>query len=221
MATNRQVYDEIAESWYRFRHWSRFTSELKEIAYRWQRGKLLNVGCAHGADFLPFKDNFELYGVDFSFQMLGLGRKYTTKFNFEAELVLADAAHLPYLANTFDYAIAVAVYHNIRGDEQRRTALSELKRVLKPGGEAFVTVWNKWQPGFWLNGKQINVPWKSRTKTYYRYYYLYSYPELNSLLDNTGFEIISTFPEKSYRFPIKFFSRNICALVRKRITIDT
>jgi tRNA (uracil-5-)-methyltransferase TRM9 len=215
MPTNKEVYDEIAESWYRFRHRSRFTTELEEMAARWRRGKLLNIGCAHGPDFLPFKNNFELWGADFSAQMLNLAQKYANKFDLKVTLTLADASSLPYPDNTFDCAIAVAIYHNIRGDQQRKKAFRELSRVLKPGGEAFITVWNKWQPRFWLKGKEVNMPWKSGMKTYYRYYYLYSYPELRSLLTGTGFKIVSTFPEKSYRFRLKFFSRNICALVRK------
>jgi ubiquinone/menaquinone biosynthesis C-methylase UbiE len=215
MSTNKKVFDEIAESWYRFRHWSRFTRELEEMATRWRQGKLLNVGCAHGPDFLPFKNNFELWGVDFSVQMLKLAQKYAAKFDLQVKLTLANATSLPCPDNTFDWAIAVAVYHNIRGDKQRRRAFRELRRVLKPGGEAFITVWNKWQPSFWLKGKEVNMPWKSRRKIYYRYYYLFSYPELRSLLTRTGFEIVRIFPEKSYRFPLKFFSRNICALVKK------
>ncbi|MCJ7515622.1 MAG: class I SAM-dependent methyltransferase [Dehalococcoidia bacterium] len=215
MSTNREVFDEIAESWYRFRHWSRFTIELEKMAARWRGGKLLNIGCAHGPDFLPFKNNFKLWGVDFSAQMLEMAQKYAVKFNLQVRLVIADAASLPYPDNSFDCAVAVAVYHNIRGGKQRRQALRELRRVLKPGGEAFITVWNKWQPGFWLSGKEVNVPWKSRGKTYHRYYYLYSYPELRSLLTATGFEIISISAEKSHRFPLQFFSRNICALIKK------
>jgi len=215
MSTNKKVFDEIAESWYRFRHWSRFTRELEEMATRWRQGKLLNVGCAHGPDFLPFKNNFELWGVDFSAQMLKLAQKYAAKFDLQVKLTLANATSLPCPDNTFDCAIAVAVYHNIRGDKQRQKAFRELRRVLKPGGEAFITVWNKWQPSFWLKGKEVNMPWKSRGKILYRYYYLFSYPELRSLLTRTGFEIISIFPEKSYRFPLRFFSRNICALVKK------
>jgi len=215
MSTNRETFDEIAESWYRFRHWSRFTKELEEMANRWRRGKLLNIGCAHGSDFLPFKDKFELWGVDFSAQMVSLAQKYAAKFDFEVNLTVADAGSLPYIDDTFDQAIAVATYHHIQGEKQRQKALHELRRVLNPGGEAFITVWNRWQPGFWLKGKEVNMPWKSRGKVLYRYYYLFSYPELRSLLNQVGFEIISIFPEKSYRFPIKFFSRNICALVRK------
>jgi ubiquinone/menaquinone biosynthesis C-methylase UbiE len=215
MSTNKEVFDEIAESWYRFRHRSRFTRELEEMATRWRQGKLLNVGCAHGPDFIPFKDNFELWGADFSEQMLKLAQKYADKFDFRVKLALADATSLPYPDNTFDCAIAVAIYHNIRGDKQRQKAFQELKRVLKPGGEAFITVWNKWQPRFWLKGKEVNVPWKSGRNIYYRYYYLYSYPELCRLLTRTGFEIVRVFPEKSYGFRLKFFSRNICALIKK------
>ena len=96
----------------------------------------------------------------------------------------------------------------------QRKALGELRRVLKPRGEALITVWNKWQPGFWLSSKEVYIPWKSRGKTYNRYYYLYSYPELRSLLTQTGFQIVSIFAEKSYRFPLQFFSRNICALIK-------
>jgi len=215
MPTNKEVFDEIAESWYRFRHWSRFTIELKEMASRWHKGKLLNIGCAHGPDFLPFKDNFELWGIDFSVQMVKLAQKYATKFEFKVNLMAADATYLPYPDNTFDQAIAIATYHHIQGDKQRQKAFHELKRVLKPEGEAFITVWNKWQPGFWLKGKEVNIPWKSRGKVLPRYYYLFSYSELRSLLNQTGFDVISMFPEKSYRFPLKFFSRNICTLVKK------
>jgi tRNA (uracil-5-)-methyltransferase TRM9 len=215
MSTNRQVFDNIAESWYRYRHRSRFTSELEEMANGWNRGRLLNVGCAHGADFLPFKDKFELWGIDFSPQMLKLGHRYAAKFDLNVALTLADAVSLPFQDSTFDYAIAIAVYHNIRGEEPRRKALSELRRVLKPGGEAFITVWNKWQPAFWFKGKQVYIPWKSKRKTLYRYYYLYSYPELRRILARTGFQILDIRPEKSYRFPLKFFSRNICTLIKK------
>lgn len=215
MATNREVFDEIAESWYRYRHWSRFTKELEELALRWRKGRLLNIGCAHGPDFLPFKENFELWGIDFSTQMLKQAQKYAAKFGLPVNLSVADAVFLPFADNTFDWAIAVATYHHVEGDEQRQEALKELWRVLKPGGEAFVTVWNKWQPRFWLRGKEVQIPWRVRGKILYRYYYLFSYRELHRLFTLTGFEVISMFPEQSHRFVVKFFSRNICALVKK------
>lgn len=215
MATNATVFDEIAESWYRVRHWSRFTEELQELSRRWRGGKLLNVGCAHGPDFLPFKDGFELWGLDFSTQMINLAKRYAAKFNFQVNLLVADATALPYKDDSFDWAIAIAVYHHIKGEKERQQALLELRRVLKPGGEAFITVWNRWQPGFWLKGKEIHLPWRTKQKSIYRYYYLFSYKEFSKLLKQAGFESVNLFPERSYRFRINLFSRNICAVVKK------
>ncbi len=71
-----QVWDEIAEGWYRLRRHSRFPGELREVARRWGGGRMLNIGCGHGADFLPFREGFELWGADFSRRLLELGRSY-------------------------------------------------------------------------------------------------------------------------------------------------
>ena len=214
MSTNREIFDTIAESWYRLRHWCRFTDELAEVSRKWQGGKLLNVGCAHGPDFLPFKDNFELYGVDFSVQMLKMAQQYAAKFQFNVNLAAADANQLPFSSGVFDCAIAIATYHHISDEEKRQDALRELRRVLKPGAEAFITVWNKWQPGFLFKSKDALVAWKTKERTLYRYYYLYSYPELERDLIKSGFKIINIAPEKSFKFPLKVFSQNICALVK-------
>jgi len=210
----RDVFDRIAPGWYDFRHWSIFRRELEELAERWRGGRLLNLGCGHGADFLPFRQHFDLYGVDFSSEMLRFARKYSRKFNFSVSLALADISRLPYADGSFDRAISVATYHHLKG-EGRQAGLAELKRVLKPGGEAFITVWNRWQPGFWFKPKEIAVPWRKKAETLYRYYYLFSYPELERLVRKVGFEVLESFPESSSHFPLKFFSRNICLLVRK------
>lgn len=215
MATNRQVFDQIAESWYRVRHWPLLREELDALAARWQGGKLLNIGCAHGPDFLPFGQRFELWGVDCSPAMLVQAVRYSAKFKLYVTLVCADALCLPFGDNSFDWAVSVATYHHIRGEDQRERAFRELRRVLKPGGEAFVTVWNRGQPRFWFKSKEQQVPWRLRGRTVYRYYHLFSYGELERALATAGWEIITVSPERSYHFPVRSFSRNICVLVRK------
>jgi len=214
MVTNREVFDQIAESWYRIRHWPLLKEELEELAIRWQSGKLLNVGCAHGPDFLPFTQGFELWGLDSSPGMLKQALRYSAKFKFYVNLTAADASFLPFPNNTFDWAISVATYHHIKGREEREKAFVELKRVLKPEGEAFLTVWNHGQPRFWLKSKEQQVPWRLKGETVYRYYHLFSYGELRKLLSKAGLKIINMSPEKSYHLPIRNFSRNICVLVK-------
>ena len=210
----RDVFNRIAPSWYNYRHWTIFRLELEELAKEWGQGKLLNLGCGHGADFLPFAKNFELYGLDFSEEMLRLARKYAAKFNFPVNLAAADLCYLPYDNDSFDFVIAVATYHHLQ-KELQLSAFQELKRVLKPGGSAFITVWNRRQPHFWFKGKEVRVPWKIKNETLYRYYYLFTYGELKRLAEESGLTVGKIFPESSYRFPVKTFSQNICLLVKK------
>jgi SAM-dependent methyltransferase len=205
----------MALGWYGFRHRSIFGRELEELARRWREGRLLNIGCAHGPDFPPFRQRFELFGVDFSPRMLEMARKYARKFELDVELLLADARRLPFADATFDWAVSVATYHHIEGEARRRAALGELRRVLRPGGEAFITVWNRGQPRFWFAGREAAVPWRTGGRALYRYYHLFSYPELEKLAKEAGFRVLRSFPEASYRFPLKRFSRNICLLVKK------
>jgi tRNA (uracil-5-)-methyltransferase TRM9 len=215
MSTTEEVFDRIAPGWYNFRHRSIFRRELEDMAGRWEGGRLLNVGCGHGPDFIPFRKGYELHGNDVSGRMLELAQKYAEKYKLSVSLVKADARRLPYADNTFDRAIAVATYHHIEDSAGRLEALRELKRVLRPGGEAFITVWNRWQPRFWLKSRDTLVPWRSKGKTYYRYYHLFSYRELKNLAEEAGLEVVRLFPESRYTFPIKMFSRNVCAVVRK------
>jgi tRNA (uracil-5-)-methyltransferase TRM9 len=215
MSTMRDTFDQIAPGWYNFRHWSIFRPELEALAGRWQQGRIINIGCAHGPDFLPFREGFELHGVDFSTRMLNNAKKYAKKFEFSVRLVEADVRNLPYAGEAFDKAIAVATYHHIGDKEGRLKAMQELWRVLKPGGEAFITAWNRWQPGFWFSSRDIQVPWRTGDRILYRYYHLFSYGELEKLVKQAGFEVLKSSPESAYRFPLKGFSRNICILVRK------
>ena len=212
----KEIFDQMAPGWYGFRHHSIFRYELEELSRHWQKGRLLNVGSGHGADFLPFKDTFDLYGVDFSSEMIKLAHRYARKYRFSAHLQVADARQLPFADETFDWAISVAAYHHLKGRQDQLTALRELKRVLRPGGEAFLTVWNRCQYRFWFKGKEYAAPWKAGGKVIYRYYYLFTYWEFERLVRKAGFQILRSFPEHSYHFPLKYFSRNICLLVKKK-----
>lgn len=210
-----EVFDSMADGWYNFRHYTIFKKELSELATRWKYGTLLNVGCGHGADFLPFSDTFELTGVDISNAFLEKCKAFQNKHNFKAELKQADMRSLPFDDSSFDYLIAVASLHHLAGNKEHIKALQEFKRVLKPNGEAFITVWNKHQKRFFFGKKEVYVPWKSNDSENLRYYYLFTYWEFKRILKKAGFEIISIKPEAQYTGINKDFSRNICALVKR------
>jgi ubiquinone/menaquinone biosynthesis C-methylase UbiE len=211
----QDVFNRIAPSWYNYRHWTIFRHELETLAKEWRQGKLLNLGCGHGADFLPFANKFELYGVDFSDEMIKLARKYAGKFNYDVNLSVADVRCLPYQDETFDYVISVATYHHLKRDDQLQAFL-ELKRVLKSGGSAFITVLNRWQPQFWFKGKEVRIPWRTQRETLFRYYYLFTYGEFKRLAERAGLEIVQISPENTYHFPVKLFSKNICLIIKKQ-----
>jgi tRNA (uracil-5-)-methyltransferase TRM9 len=209
------AFDAIAPAWYNFRHYTIFKAELKALSERWGKGDLLNLGCGHGADFLPFKNEFGLYGADYSVGMLQLARKFAQKHGFEAKLSQADLRQLPYPDACFDWTIAVASLHHIKGYAQQLKALAEMKRVLRPGGEVFITVWNKWQPRFWFKPKEVLIPFKVEGEIIQRYYHLFTYGEIKRLARQAGFLILRSSPESRYHFPIRYFSRNICLLLKK------
>ncbi len=175
----------------------------------------MNIGCAHGPDFLPFQDKFELWGLDSSGQMIRMAIKYAEKHDISPNLLWADAVYLPFGECAFDYAIAVATYHHIPGKQSRGMALRELRRVLKPGGEAFITVWNRWQRIFLGKGSDVYIPWKAGDQVIHRYYYLFTYFEIVRALGDAGFKVLAARPESYYRLPLKCFSRNICVLVKR------
>ncbi len=212
--SQQDVFDRIAPGWYNFRHHSIFSKELKSLAERWQGGRLLNLGCGHGPDFLPFAGRFELYGADFSAGMLKMAQQYARKYRFAASFARADIRHLPYPDGFFNFAMAVAVIHHIDNAADRLQALAELKRVLAPGGEAFITAWNYWQPHFWFGRRDVLVPWHQGNEVLQRYYHLFSYNELIHLARKVGFEVIRAFPVGSHRLPCRFFSRNICLMLK-------
>ena len=119
--------------------------------------------------------------------MIRMAVKYADKYSFKPSLLVADAVHLPFGNSVFDCVLAVAAYHHIAGRQSRDLAFQELRRVLKPGGEAFITVWNRWQQDFLGKGREVWVPWKTGEKEILRYYYLFTYFEIEAALKQAGF----------------------------------
>lgn len=67
-------------------------------------------------------------GVDFSEKMLDIAQIKAP----EIEFIKADCTHLPFKENTFD---VITISYGLRNIENRRQAISEIYRILKPDGQ--------------------------------------------------------------------------------------
>lgn len=97
--------------------------------------KVLDIGSGPGhiASHLT-KLGASVTGVDFSPRMVEVARKKYPQITFEQ----ADAEELPFEAGYFDTVVANYVVHHLARPEK---VLSEVYRVLKPGGRFAFAVW--------------------------------------------------------------------------------
>lgn len=98
--------------------------------------RILDAGCGSGALFAELRDRGAMVtGIDASAGMLELARR---RLGSDADLQVADLAHpLLFPDNTFDDVIASLVLHYL---QDWGPTLTELRRVLQPGGRLIVSV---------------------------------------------------------------------------------
>ncbi len=109
-------------------------------------GKVLDVGCGPGvmAESL-LRLGCEFWGVDASPKMIELARSAVGKTD-RTHFALGDAMRLDLPSDFFDAVLCMGV---IDGLPDRRRALKEMLRVLKPGGTLIVTFANLCSPYAW------------------------------------------------------------------------
>ena len=195
-----QVWDILAESWNNFRQ---KISEKEIYNLNWEKGRLLDVGCGNCRNLLPFK-GMELYGVDFSSNMIEQAKKFCEKNALKINLKKSDMRKLPFKDGFFDYCLCLASLHHVDKKDADKV-LKEIYRLIKRDGQCFISVWNKY-PKFLFKKKETSIGWKQNNKTYYRYYYFYDYFEFRKLLLRNNFKIIKSG---------KIFDKNIKFLIQK------
>ncbi len=186
-----EIWDKLAEQWNIFRPIPQPVIYSFLDKYTKNAGRIVDLGCGNARNLIPFK-NFICYGVDFSKKMLEKAKLTSEKYNLDLKLYKADLTELPFKDNSFDYALMLASLHHLETKESRIKSLEELHRILKKDGIALITVWNKWQLKFLFIKKNTYIPWKIKDKIYYRYYHLFNYFELKSLLKKLNFKILES-----------------------------
>ncbi|GAX81302.1 hypothetical protein CEUSTIGMA_g8733.t1 [Chlamydomonas eustigma] len=144
------VYDAIAQhfSATRFAIWPK----VKEFMDLLPKGAVVaDVGCGNGKYF-GVRDDVAVIGSDRSsglasvagrrLEAVGMvGSHFTPGAPPGADVFVADALSLPYRPSSCDAALCIAVLHHLSSAARRLKLLEQLILLLKPGGQAIVTVW--------------------------------------------------------------------------------
>ena len=128
---------------------------------------------------------FNVVGIDISNGMLEVGRKKIKQQDLEKTIQLqqADSEDLPFEDATFD---AVTVSFGARNFENLQKGLSEMARVLKPGGKIYIL--------------EFSQPTLFPFKQLYDFYFKFVLPLIGKLLskDNAAYTYL---PESVKAFP--------------------
>ena len=178
-----QVWDNIAEEWHEFKQ---IPSERSKKFLEKCEGNVLDLGSGSGRYLIKTK-KAKLYLIDFSQKMLDLARQKAEKQKIKAEFIKTDLTKLPFENNFFDATISISALHCIEKEINRKKAIKELYRVLKPKAQAYIGVWNENSKRFKNKTKELSIGWRDKGK---RYYYLFNEEELHKLFTDVGFKII-------------------------------
>ena len=175
---------------YRYEKLNYLPRLVKFSAYK---GKsVLEVGCGAGMDLVRFaREGAKVTGIDLSKTAIDLACKNFKQSKQNANLRVMNGEGMEFADNTFDVVYAHGV---LQYTADSAKMINEIHRVLKPGGEAIMMVYNKHS---WLNlmRKVTKVPLEHEDAPVLKTFSIREFKYLLSPFQN--YRII---PE---RFPVK------------------
>ena len=190
----RKLFDNIAPDYDKLNHilslnidkgWRK--KAVRNLVDTQEPLKVLDVACGT-ADFTieiaqKVAKGSEVIGVDISEGMMAVGREKIKKAGVSAELLVADCEDLPYVDNTFD---RISVGFGVRNFEHLELGLSQMCRVLTPGGKLVIL--------------ELSVPSYAFIRWCYKLYFLKILPAIGGMISgNRGaYEYL---PASVLRFP--------------------
>lgn len=128
-------------------HFEKLHHLLRLVPFDSSKGRaVLEVGCGAGVDLARFgRGGAVVTGVDLAPSAIQLAAANFSQQGLTGELRVADGERLPFKDGTFDLAFAHGV---VQYTAEPQRMVDEIRRVLKPGGEAIFQVYNRIS---WLN----------------------------------------------------------------------
>jgi SAM-dependent methyltransferase len=185
---SREFFDDLDQY-----HFEKLHHLLRLVDFDGYRGcSVLDVGCGAGVDLARFaRGGANVTGVDIAPSAVALARANFAQQTLPGRFEVADGEQLPFPDCSFDLVFAHGVVQ-YTADPQR--LVDECRRILKPGGEAIVQVYNRIS---WLNAlsKLMSVGLEHEAAPVLR---KFSIGEFRRLLGR--FDEVRIVPE---RFPVK------------------
>jgi SAM-dependent methyltransferase/uncharacterized protein YbaR (Trm112 family) len=105
--------------------------------------QLLDVGCNWGRwSVAAARLGYRAVGLDPSLGAVLAARRITKQLGLEAHFVVGDARFLPFASHSFDVVFSYSVIQHF-SEQDARTAVAEVGRVLKPGRTSLIQMPNK------------------------------------------------------------------------------
>ena len=139
--------------------WKNPSIESYYLLNRWDSLNMknfLDLGCGIGRHSVLFASNgFKVSCFDISEEAINRTKNWCESENLKCDYQIGDMLKLPYKDNSFDCILCRNVISHT-DTEGMRIIVNELKRVLKPDGECYLTLGSKDTWGF----KQTSWPLK-------------------------------------------------------------
>ena len=114
---------------------------------RYEGQRLLEIGFGTGTDLLQFaRGGARVTGVDLTPRSIEIARRRFEVYDQTSEFAIGDSEALGFPDSSFDIIYSFGVLHHTP-DTQR--AVSEVHRVLKPGGTAIVMLYHRASLYYW------------------------------------------------------------------------
>ncbi len=108
---------------------------------KWRGKRVLEIGVGLGADHQHFAEaEAQVVGIDLTPRAIQRTAERFRVLGLESDLRVADAESLPFSSDAFDLVYSWGVLHH---SPDTPKAVSEVLRVLKPGGAAKVMIYHK------------------------------------------------------------------------------
>lgn len=136
------------------------------------RGKrVLEIGVGLGADHQRFAEaGADLWGIDLTERAIEIASRRLRAYGLSSMMKQGDAEQLDFPDEWFDVVYSWGVLHH---SPDTRSAISEVRRVLRPGGVAKVMIYHKWSLVglmLWLRYAMLRgKPWLSLGEIYARH----------------------------------------------------